>query len=274
MDFDPARAPVAPRPAASVLLLRAGAGGAAEVFLLRRHRGASFMARSFVFPGGAVDPGEEDDPRRAAARELFEEAGVLLADRPVDDAERARLRRAAAAEGTDFAALLAEAGLTLLLDRLEPFAHWVTPSAERKRFSARFYTALLPQGQTPSFDAVETVDELWVTPQEALARSAELRLPPPQLRMLTELTEPAAEGPEAVQAWARARAPHVRPIVPRLLLDEAAPQGFCLLCPWDRDYERGQGEGEPFPPGHPFGGGASRFVLDRDGAWRHPLDAG
>ena len=49
MDFDPNREPATPRHAATAILLRDGARGA-EVFLLRRHRGASFMARSFVFP--------------------------------------------------------------------------------------------------------------------------------------------------------------------------------------------------------------------------------
>ena len=72
------------REAASIILLRrqepaeAKTNEAAfEVFLLRRHRGASFMASAYVFPGGAADAGE--DARTAAARELFEEAGVLLA---------------------------------------------------------------------------------------------------------------------------------------------------------------------------------------------------
>ncbi len=48
-----------------------------EVFLVRRRKGASFMASAFVFPGGGADP--DEDARTAAARELFEEAGVLLA---------------------------------------------------------------------------------------------------------------------------------------------------------------------------------------------------
>jgi len=71
------------REAASIILLRRAASGAGlEVFLLRRHRSASFMASAYVFPGGAAEPGE--DARTAAARELFEEAGVLLAKQKVD----------------------------------------------------------------------------------------------------------------------------------------------------------------------------------------------
>ena len=64
------------REAASVILLRRASPGF-EVFLLRRRKGASFMASAFVFPGGATESGE--DARTAAARELFEETGVLLA---------------------------------------------------------------------------------------------------------------------------------------------------------------------------------------------------
>lgn len=268
-SFDPTRAPVAPREAASVILLRPRAGdGAAEVFLLRRHRGASFMASSFVFPGGAVDQGE-DDLRLTAARELFEEAGVLLCAGSTPAAALRPLRQRLAA-GEAFPALLAEAGLRLDLACLTPFSHWITPSAEAKRFSAHFFVATLPAGQTPRFDAAETVDEAWREPGEALELARELRLPPPQLRTLRDLAACARGGPEAVHALARARAGAIRPIVPRFLADPAAPHGFALLLPWDPDYAaRGQGEGEPFPADHPFAGGPSRFVLQGDGTWVH-----
>jgi 8-oxo-dGTP pyrophosphatase MutT (NUDIX family) len=56
------------REAASVILLRRAEPGF-EVFLLRRHRGAAFMASSYVFPGGVAEAGE--DARATAARELF-----------------------------------------------------------------------------------------------------------------------------------------------------------------------------------------------------------
>jgi 8-oxo-dGTP pyrophosphatase MutT (NUDIX family) len=270
MGFDPTRDPVAPRDAATVILLRPReADGEAEVFLLRRHRKSSFMAQSFVFPGGAVDEGE--DARLAAARELFEEAGVLLTSTPASPEVLAGLRAQLAEQGSAaLASLLDGAGLALDLDALTPFSHWITPSAESKRFSARFFAAVLPTGQTPSFDNVETVDEAWVTPAEALGRNAELRLPPPQLRTLIELIPVASQGPEAVLDLARARAAEICPIVPRLLQDEAAPKGFVLLCPWDPDYaERGLGEGQPVAADHPFAGGPSRFVLDAEQVWDH-----
>jgi 8-oxo-dGTP pyrophosphatase MutT (NUDIX family) len=266
--FDPNRPPATPRDAAAVILLRAREGdGKAEVFLLRRHRKSSFMARSFVFPGGGVDA--DEDHLRAAARELFEEAGVLLVEQPLGDARRAELRQRVL-DGDDFNALLSEAELTLTLDTLQPFSHWITPSAEPKRFSAYFYVGVLPAGQTPSFDNVETVDEAWVTPAEALQQATELLLPPPQVRTLHDLVQAGCETIEAILELARGRAEAIEPIVPRFKPEESAPKGFSLLLPWDPGYEtEGQGEGTPFPADHPFAGGPSRFVLQDDGTWAH-----
>lgn len=252
-----------PREAASVILARPrGAGPELEFFLLRRHRKASFMATAFVFPGGAADPGE-DDPRVTAARELFEEAGVLLCDPAIEPARladwRARLH-----EGAVFSELLGEA--CVAVDALRYFAHWVTPSVEKKRFSARFYLARLPAGQTPSFDNRETVDEVWVTADEALERAGELRLPPPQVRTFYELRQAAALGWEGVLAEAEHRAAHAFPIMPRMC---PASGGFALLLPWDPEYgERGTGDAHPMPAGHPLGTGPSRFILE-DGTWKN-----
>jgi len=263
-DFAP------PREAASVILLRprGDSGGALEVFLLRRHRKASFMSSAFVFPGGAADPGE-NDPRVTAARELFEEAGVLLADRPLAP-DRLASARARLHAGARFDALLGELGCALDLGAMVYLSHWVTPSIERKRFSARFFVAALPEGQTPSFDNRETVDEIWVTPEEALARAGELRLPPPQVRTFYDLRRAATRGLDAVFALARERAAAPHPIMPRMSPGEGG--GFTLLLPWDPDYESsGTGDARPMPADHPLAEGPSRFVLE-DGTWRN-IDA-
>jgi len=262
VSFDPSREPVKPRDAASVILLRARAGtGAAEVFMLRRHRKASFMSSAFVFPGGAADEGD-GDIRVTAARELFEEAGVLLADRGISASELRDWRERAAA-GARLTELLAAAGVSWALESLHYFAHWITPSAESKRFSAQFFLAELPVGQVPSFDNRETVDEIWLTPDEALERSGELRLPPPQVRTLAEMREPAARGLTALRAAAAERARHPHPIMPRFALTPGATHGFALLLPWDPEYSTiGSGEGIEMPAGHPLGTGPSRFILD------------
>ena len=267
------------RDAATVILIRPDAAAGLEVFLLRRRKGASFMSGSFVFPGGIAEPGE-DDPRITAARELFEEAGVLLArplaehraghasndDVEARDDERARLRARVLA-GEPAAAVIAEAGLGFDPSQLHYFAHWITPSAEPRRYDTRFFVAVLPDGQEPTFDAHETVDQLWATPAAALERAGELALPPPQVRSLGELSGFRTVADVLALSAERARAPH--PIMPRLAPTGA---GFALLLPWDPEYlTAGTGEARPMPADHPLAVGPSRFVLE-DRTWKN-IDA-
>lgn len=260
------------REAASVILLRAVAGGAGfEVFLLRRRKGASFMASAFVFPGGGAEPGE--DARTTAARELFEEAGVLLA-RDVGDATTLEvlsigaMRRRILA-GEDASANLAAAGLAWSPDVLVPWSHWITPSIEPKRFSARFYVCELPPGQVPQFDDIETVDQAWVTPADAIARAGELALPPPQLRTFHELAAYATVADVLAAGRRRETEPH--PILPRLL--PTTDGAITLLLPWDPDYVgAGTGEAAPLAYAPAWATGPTRFVLAQTPAgraWRH-----
>jgi 8-oxo-dGTP pyrophosphatase MutT (NUDIX family) len=253
------------REAASVILLRRADPGF-EVFFVRRHRGSSFMASAFVFPGGAAEEGE--DARTAAARELFEEAGVLLARDAGVQAETLEVPnqnhiRKRILNGVPAKDALRVAGLTWSTDALVPWAHWITPSVEPKRFSARFFVAELPAGQVPKFDAAETVDQTWLAPGDAPARAAELRLPPPQLRTLWELS--AYRSIAEVLAAGRARAEEPHPILPRRLPGEPP----CLLLPWDPEYVTGgAGDAAPLTYTPSWAGGPSRFVLE-DRAWKH-----
>ena len=226
------------------------------------------MASSYVFPGGAAEPGE--DARTAAARELFEEAGVLLA-RDSGDAdadtlemltqERMRQRVLGGVAAKD---VMRVAGLEWSTEMLVPWSHWITPSIEPKRFSARFFVIELPVGQTPQFDATETVDQCWVAPLDAVARAGELQLPPPQIRTCWELAQLASIAEVFAAAQLRAAEPH--PIMPRLAPDANGP---CLLLPWDRDYTiTGTGEATPLTSRPSWAIGPSRFVLDGK-TWRH-----
>lgn len=220
--------PAEPRPAATVVVLQPGARGP-EVLMVRRHRGSSFMADAYVFPGGRVEPSDGEGEAAfavAAARELREEAGL-----DVDAAT------------------------------LVPFARWITPSAEGKRFDARFFVAPAPTGQTARHDTIETVDHLWATPAEVLARyeRGELKLPPPTIRNLEDLTGHATV--EAALAWARGRI--VTPILPKLV-----PLGdtLAIVLPWDPEYAALPGDGIPIDPAHQAARQPSRFVL-REGRW-------
>jgi 8-oxo-dGTP pyrophosphatase MutT (NUDIX family) len=257
------------REAASVILLRRARPGF-EVFLLRRHKRASFMASAFVFPGGATEAGE--DARTAAARELFEEAGVLLARAEAEhDAQtlelpiQAMLRRRIL-DGENAVDALTAAGLAWSTEMLVPWAHWITPSIEPKRFSARFFVCELPSGQTPSFDDVETVEQRWVSPRDALEGTGDLQLPPPQLRTLWELSQ--LDTIEEVLAAGRARADEPHPIMPRLR-SAATGDPLCLLLPWDPEYtETGTGDATPLTYTPRWAIGPSRFILE-DRTWKH-----
>jgi 8-oxo-dGTP pyrophosphatase MutT (NUDIX family) len=252
------------REAASVILLRRTAAGF-ELFFMRRVRGGAWGS-ACVFPGGATDEGE--DARTAAVRELFEESGVLLAKAKPDAGEtlempsQARLRKRMLA-GEPASAVLDDAGLAWAPDALVPWSHWITPSIEPKRFSARFYVLELPPGQQPSHHVGEAVEMLWVTPEDALARAGELNLPPPQVRTCWELAEHA--DIRAVLAAGKARGDEPHPIMPRLKPGESP----CLLLPWDPEYlTAGTGESTPLSYTPAWARGPSRFVRDGN-AWKH-----
>jgi 8-oxo-dGTP pyrophosphatase MutT (NUDIX family) len=221
-----------PRLAATVVLLRSGEA-APEVLMVRRTRGASFMADAHVFPGGRLEPEDGEGPgafERGAARELREEAAIEI----------------------DPAALV-------------PLAHWITPSAEPKRFDARFFVAVLPPGQVARHDTVETVDHVWATAADLLERHArrELKLPPPTIRTLEDLApHPSVD---AVLAWARAR--EITPVLPKLV-----PSGdtLAIVLPWDVEYASLPGEGRPIDRSHPMARGVSRFLLAEGRWWGKP----
>ena len=253
-----------------ILLREAAKGSGFEVFFLRRRKGASFMASAFVFPGGAAEATE--DARTTAVRELFEEAGVLIARDSGAHADTIPftslpvLRKKVNDAGADSVAILARAGLVWSTDVLEPWSHWITPSIEPKRFSARFFVCELPAGQEPQFDDVETVDQVWVTPKEAIERARELALPPPQVRTCWELAELSSIA--EVMAAARVRAEEPHPIMPRLRGMQAGDPP-CLLLPWDPEYnDAGSGEAMPLSYTPSWARGPSRFVME-DQTWKH-----
>jgi hypothetical protein len=169
-------------------------------------------------------------------------------------------------DGADPVAAMTGAGLAWSTDVLVPWSHWITPSIEPKRFSARFFACELPSSQSPSFDEVETVDQAWVRPRDALARAGELQLPPPQLRTFWELSQ--LNTVEEVLAAGRARGEEPHPIMPRLR--GAGPgEALCLLLPWDPEYtELGTGDATPLTYVPRWAVGPSRFVLE-DRTWKH-----
>jgi 8-oxo-dGTP pyrophosphatase MutT (NUDIX family) len=230
-----------PKPAATVVVLRDSSAGP-EVFMVRRHAGTAFRG-AHVFPGGRVDASDQgmatehwcdgldhadrqlaDLPSEearayhvAAVRELFEEAGVLLArpqpDRFVsladaDSHSRFTRYRADVHAGTQALRAIAEReALRLSFDALVLFAHWVTPPSpvEGRRFDTRFFMTRVPPGQVPAHDDRETTDSVWMTPGDAIERATrrEIVLPPPTWVTLRELERHPTV--DAALAWAAAR---------------------------------------------------------------------
>ncbi|WP_404365936.1 MBL fold metallo-hydrolase [Marinobacter sp.] len=208
------------RPAATLALTRDTSQGI-EVLLLQRTWDAVFLPGFYVFPGGAVDPGDRkcdpwleghDDESAsrmlhigsggasylvAAIRECFEEAGILLAldrnGRPVSGSLRngQRARELLNCGDMTLADICREHQLMLPLDRLAYMSHWITPPGAPRRFDTRFFVAAAPPGQQGAHDGVETIDHIWLSPQQALAdhRAGRRLFGSPTLRTLRILAE-------------------------------------------------------------------------------------
>lgn len=217
LSFDPARPASPPIDAATLLVVRDGERSTPELLFVRRHAASPFLGGAVVFPGGKVDAGDRSarviagSPRRGlegegfaedlehltalavcACREALEEAGLLVATSKVLSAEVSRARAALAAGRTiDDALGLIAADLRLNLDALVPFARWVTPEAEARRFDARFFLAAAPEGQVAAIDARETVAVMWSSPAPMLDafHRGDVFLAPPTLRALELLAE-------------------------------------------------------------------------------------
>ena len=170
--------------------------------MVQRPGGADFAPGAYVFPGGTVHEDDrmfEDELRAAAVRELFEEAGILLAP-GAGDAECLALGDLITT-GASFGDALRRLGLTPAFDELVLFARWVTPAQLRRRFDARFYLARLPPGQTVRPQEGEVTDWMWIAPSRALS-SPEITL----VYATRMVLESVADAPDAATLFSRARA--------------------------------------------------------------------
>lgn len=236
-------------PAATVLLLREGVDGV-EVFLVKRHRRSGFMPRMWVFPGGRVEPADGAASRRivggeaclaafddpavgrgtlvAAVRETFEESGLWLGEGELPQDLRAPLDAGEVA----LAQVLEDHDERIDLDVLHPWARWVTPEGEGRRFDAAFLVAASPEGEG-SHCARETVDSGWYRPADVLAAGLDVMgLAPPTFWVLTQLARLGTLD-AVLEAT---RTVDLRPVQPVLARGET---GFAVLLPGH--------EGHPLP---------------------------
>jgi 8-oxo-dGTP pyrophosphatase MutT (NUDIX family) len=208
---------VTPRPASTVLLLRDSAAREIEVFMMVRHHQIEFNSGALVFPGGSVEAGDTAIAERgelysggegcdavglsfriAGIRETFEESGILLA-RPKGSTALVDAKRASEIEAahrtalnerkTSFLDVLVAGDLSLAIDALVPYAHWITPEGMPKRFDTWFFLAAAPPDQLGAHDGRESTDSVWVSPHEALegGENGRFKLPFPTTRNLIKL---------------------------------------------------------------------------------------
>lgn len=190
-----------PRPASTVVLM----DDHSRVYLTKRPDTMKFFGGYYVFPGGSVD---EDDYILgnkynsiiqktfdiaylvAAARELFEEVGVILCKEksPVvfQYSTESEYRQKLINREISFLQILTQEKLSLNLEVLKDFGHLVTPKDKPIRFDTRFFLTRLPNGQKPKPDCYEIEEAAWMSPQEALEayRNEQILLGPPTILAL------------------------------------------------------------------------------------------
>ncbi|MEU3198534.1 NUDIX hydrolase [Streptomyces sp. NPDC006996] len=241
--------PVTPKRAATVMLLKDTGEGPA-VHMLRRRTSMAFAGGAYAYPGGGVDPRDDDrhirwaGPSRAwwadrlgvdeagaqaivcaAVRETYEEAGVLLAGPTpgtvvgdtTGEAWEAD-RSALVARELSFADFLDGRGLVLRSDLLGAWTRWITPEFEARRYDTWFFVAMLPEGQRTRNASTEADRTVWIAPRGAAAGydRGELLMMPPTIATLRQLTA-YATAEEALEA---APARDLTPVLATACLEE------------------------------------------------------
>jgi len=247
MKDSAARAPAAARPASTVVVLREPF----EVLMVKRNDKVAFMAGAHVFPGGRVDEGDRPEtgnpstPLRAGL-----EPGTVRPSRfpDLNPLEDAAYRRAAVRE------LMEEANVHLEPGDLEPFAHWVTPEIEIRRYDTRFFLARMPERQEARHDDSETTAFAWLSPRDAIDKclAGEVLLPPPTWTTLKQLA--AFATVDEAFAWARSKT--IPRVMPGFHKDDTVTM---LTLPGDPLFPAIAGWEVPEE---------TRFVLEADGIWR------
>jgi len=295
---------VVPKKAATVILLRDQEHDGFEAFLLKRHEKSSFMGGNYVYPGGRVDQNDGSvetcslskgmtseettkilggtfSPEEglahwiAAIRELFEEAGVLLAYDPSGnllqiknggDREKFIHYRKLLQEGKiNICEIAQKEDLLFALDQLHYYAHWITPEAQPQRFNTRFFLTRYSPGQEASHDEKETTAGIWIAPRKALEENlkGDVILSPPTLKTLEDLSR----FKTIENIFHSLKKEDIRPILPILTRISDTP---VIIFPWDPEYEIFQKGEIPSPihhgvPSQP--GDNTTRVLMRENRW-------
>lgn len=255
-----------PKNSSTVVLVGSSNEAELSVLLLKRNVALEFVGGAYVFPGGKLDDGDYDKAIYercaglndeaasqllgighdglayfvAAARECFEEAGVLLGVRDGNARSsieenalevrelRSRLNR----HEMSFLEVLERLDVVLLVDELRYFANWITPAGSPRRYDTRFFMARMPSGQQFTADLDETVSSAWVSPSEALGRydSGEFKLILPTLKTLEILSD--FELPDEALQWA-SNLREIQAVQPKMIMNGEKTE---VLLPSDPRY--------------------------------------
>jgi 8-oxo-dGTP pyrophosphatase MutT (NUDIX family) len=160
--------PAVPRLAATVVLLRDNPAGRLELYVQRRAATMAFAPGMYAFPGGSVDPADysSDDV------DIEFDARMGL---PAQSA--GAVRRAAVRE------LVEEAGVRLGVNELHVWARWLTPEFEPRRYDTFFFVADMPAGQRADGEGIESDHSAWLVATDALR----LPMLPPTRRTVGEM---------------------------------------------------------------------------------------
>ena len=245
-----------PIPSATILMLRDGDHGL-EVFMVVRHHQIDFASGALVFPGGKTEPNDHDPAlgdfldgahadknqcaiQVAAIREAFEECGILLAREAGTQALISGERLAELESYRDrlhkgevsTVEFLQREGLRLACDRLVHFAHWITPEMLPKRFDTHFFLAAAPADHLAVHDGHESVDSVWIRPDDAFAgaESGRYTIIFPTLRNVAKL----GESTNTAEAIAAAQAATVVTVLPHT---EKRDDGVYLCIPPEAGYD-------------------------------------
>ena len=213
-------------PAATLILVRERIGGPPELLMVERAAGMAFAAGAWVFPGGRIDEADErlartfEDlgdgaARIAAIRETLEETAIPAALFAPPGPEHCLEIQAALAAEQDFADIVEQAGLSLDLEALTPFARWVPRFHAKRRFDTLFFVARAPEGNwTPTVIEGECTGASWTSADEVLERdrAGELQLIFPTRRTLERLAQHSSYD----EILADARSYAIEPISPWL----------------------------------------------------------
>ncbi len=215
-----------PKDAAAVILLRHDTDPEdPEVFWVQRGFKLAFLPGFYAFPGGQIDAGDaEVDVRNApnpetaamisgAARELFEELGVLVArgSETLTKGQRVSLLDDLESGRMSWPALLQHYEMYLDADDFTYAGRWVTPPFNARRFDTWFFLVKCPPKQEPNVIAGELESGEWLPARDAYDRwmQDQVVAVPPTLHALRTLG--AGIAPDLVDRFLSIKEAHGQP---------------------------------------------------------------